>query len=426
MACAQNFPLTELCTKRFGNPVKGSAGRGNYTPFYIVLHKLSVGMTDYDLEMQVDIPSSTVYQSTPKSVHYLVNGYGAIHQYVKTNDVAWGFNGIVNPSISIPSGITSSNIDNIAIHIAWTSDGMTTEGIRAVQELVCCLALEYNVPPDLVHIIPAYYIDDRYVNLQHLPLDFVESVSTCVTNGGVKPPTNEFVTVPGLVLLKLEECCKKNKEDILALSARLDDYDAWKPTVEARLVDLQGQIDTLNGSIGAISSAIPMINSAIAGLTTTISDIKACVRKICPEFCDDLSCDDIHYQLSGMQLITPHQPVRINFQNKISDSIPNSVITGSLWTAHLTCPCVRKVTVVARLALSNWCAGRKAWIDMIDCNGRTRISEFKSGGEMKPVNLPVGEAIIPASSLCDVYFELGTNDTSVKYIDFADVQMICQ
>jgi hypothetical protein len=76
--------------------------------------------------------------------------------------------------------------------------------------------------------------------------------------------------------------------------------------------------------------------------------------------------------------------------------------------------------------MADWCAGKKAWIDMVDCNGRTRIAQYVAPGGPASVSL-VGSAVVTTPPTCDVYFEIGTNDTtdSFKRLVYARAKITC-
>lgn len=435
MACSLNFPLSEVCTAdRFGLPVKGVPGRGSCQPLAFVIHRLPMAMAQYDLEVGRPIAATHYYTvpPTPRSVHMLFAGTGVAHQYVKPEDVAWGINGLSDPTADALAAICDTAYpDRSLIHLAFDSAGATPDAIRSMANAICCWALKFNIPVDAAHVLDAADFNDGEDALGGVPLQLIQDAAACVQAGGALPPADPIPPGLGATIQQLIACCNTNTAAIAQLSADLDALSAWKAATVAELAALQTTVAALQSCCAQLDT-IPAINGQIADLLSCVNTIKACTDRLCPDPCATGDCYDIHYQLAGSaskQVITPNAPVRINASTKIDDAPAplTQVVAGPLWTARLECACNWTVAVTAQLAMGEWCAGKKVWIDMVSCSGRVRVAEWTStGGPSAPVLSGNGVVVVPPAP-CTVYFEIGTDDTTapLRTLEYADVQLTC-
>lgn len=404
--------IPAFCSSRFGVPVPKKYGRKGKTIKYIVLHQLSMTMQDYSMVVQSDINFSEKYDKDPRSLHYLVNGFGAIQSYVKDSDAAWGINKILEPTVNL-YGETENSIDNICLHVGVEFGGLTEIARKSLSKIVCCLINKHSLTSG--DVILAININEDQDNLTQFP-DLTYDLEDC-ENIPNPPVDNPNQTVP--------ECCEDNAAAILLLEDKITDITADIASSKVDLITLKSRVDTFDGRIAQYQQNFVGVNAQISELTRRLAALEECAD--CVDECKEKNCQKIHYRSFGTeayQLITPNQPVRINFKNKVSDNTPPSVTVGPLWSATLSCPCNTRMAVNLRLKGDTYCEGKQVWVDAVtSCAGVIRLTEF-SPNTTSPLQIN-SSAFLFAPQNCTIYFEIGTNDLFAKTLEFAEVLFEC-
>ena len=355
---------------------------------------------------------SEKYEKDPRSLHYLVNSFGAIQSYVKDTDAAWGINKILEPTVNL-YGENENSIDNICLHVGVEFGGLTEIARKSLSKIVCCLINKHGLTSG--DVILAININEDQDNLTQFP-DLTYDLNDC-ENIPNPPVGNPNQTIP--------QCCDENLAKITLLEDKITNAVADISSLRIDLTTLKNRVDTFDGRIAQYQQNFSGVNAQMSELTRRLAALEICAD--CVDECVEKNCQKIHYRSFGTeasQLITPNQPVRINFNTKVSDNTPPIVTVGPLWNAVLTCPCNTKITVNLRIKGASYCPNKKIWVDLIsECSGSIRLGEV-SPTNTNPLSLS-GSAFILNPVGCNVYLEIGTNDLEPKLLEFSEILIEC-
>lgn len=432
MSCAFNFYVSEVCTKRFGYP-KGSFGRANCQPLAIVIHQLKMSYEEYVADLSRDLSSSSLYTNPviPRSVHFLFNRDGNGVHVVDTGDTAWGLNGMQNPT-AVASAIVGAQTypDRVLLHIAFEDGGCTSQALQSAANVICCWALQYNIPIDAAHILDAVEFNDDEDFLGGVPQILFQMASACFAQGGAMPPPDPIPSGLAVTIAALQKCCTDRTNEVIALTARIAALENFRAQDRALIDDLLARVVSLEHNQFP-TNLLPGIFSQLNALTQEVEKLKICAHKVCGDDCPPTTCTNIHYRIdreSQYQLIPPlvNTWLFANGSTKIDDSVPPQVLNSALWNAYLTCACSWKIQVTVHISLRDWCAGKEIWLDMVSDLGRQRLdTKVQAGGLNDPTLTGSTVLVVPPNT--NVHFEIATNDNRMAQIivDYADVQITC-
>lgn len=404
---------SDFCSERFGVPIAQKYGRSGKDIKYIVLHKIGMSMQDFARDVQLPMSLSERLPDKPASLHYLVNESGAVHHYIKESDSAWGLSQISSPSVDV-FGEISQTIDRICLHIGF--EELTPIAEKTLAKVVCCTLQKYSLTLDSV--IAAYNINELQDNIDHVNYSLIQRIKACLDGTEYVPPTSTPVQVT-------TPCCKElgNRLDVvdLKIEALVSELDAQI----AKNNSLTSEVNTFLGLIAQQQANSQAFNKQVAELTRRLTALEICAN--CIDECSSKNCQKIHYRSTSVnanQFITPNQPVRINFNTKVSDNIPPSVTVGPLWNALLSCDCNTQITVNLRIKGASYCPNKIIWVDMVsDCGGKIRLGQV-APTTTAPLTL-TGSAFLLSPKDCNLYFEIGTNDLEPKILEFSEVLIQC-
>lgn len=410
---SQCFTYTaDFCSSRFGAPLSQKFGRGGKEVKYIVLHQLSKKAEDFRNDVQTSIPFSQKYTTDPRSLHYLVNEYGAVNSFIKESDTAWGINGINSPTINL-FGETENTIDRICLHVGVESGGWTNLSENVLAKIICCSLQKYEL--EIEAVILSYNINEAQDNLSVIPYALLQKIKTC-EDGNFTPP----VPIP-----LLPTCCETLIKTVADLEAKVLTLSSEINTQNEQYLQLKSEIAAVVGLNSQYNNNFILINGQFSEITRRMTALETCTD--CVDECKEKNCQKIHYRstsVNAKQHITPNQPVRINFNTKVSDNTPPIVTVGPLWNAVLSCPCNTKITVNLRIKGASYCPNKKIWVDLIsECSGSIRLGEV-SPTNTNPLSLS-GSAFILNPVGCNVYLEIGTNDLEPKLLEFSEILIEC-
>lgn len=433
MNCNFNFSIFDVCTKRFGIPVKGRDGRGNCAIKGIVLHKVRLPYAEYLAEMQRDIPSSFIFTDPvyPRSVHYLFDEFGNAVRAVVDENPAWGLNNLLFPTQRALNLIVNQAYPDLSLlHIAIDSAGFTQNSISNIAKLICCLCIEYGIPADADHIVDAVEFNEDEDYLGGVPLQLFQLVTSCIQAGGNQSPQDPIPAGLAQTILELRACCADKETKITALTQRVAVLETQATQAQTDITNLLGRVFALESN-QLPTTALPAIYAQINTLTQAVEKLKVCASKVCGDECPPTTCRNIHYRIDReeqYQLIPPlvNTWLFANGSTKIDDSVPPQVLNSALWTAQLSCSCAWKISISVHIQMRDWCASKEIWIDMVTDTGRFRIATSQQTGGLDAPTL-TGSTVLVVPPDANVHFEIASNDNRMAQIivDYADVQITC-
>lgn len=234
MTVPYSFKLPNITTKYttvFGLPTRGTFGRGIYVPKSIVLHSLRVPLDTYDAQVLHPERTAirTLAQSRHPSLHFAIGYDGECHQYVDTNDVAWGMWDYWQSEYPdpFPEGAftwltTYPDIspDYYCIHIGAmsgmfglqqnepiTSIPMSESSKTIHARLIAYLCNQYNIICNTANVVRHELIDLQFVgdcigDADYPYAEILARAQTIIANGGEldaifdREPTLEEITGP--------------------------------------------------------------------------------------------------------------------------------------------------------------------------------------------------------------------------------------
>ena len=228
---SQCFTYTaDFCSPRYGAPVGQKFGRGGKEIKYIVLHQLSKKSEDFRNDVQTSIPFSKKYTTDPRSLHYLVNEYGAVNSFIKESDTAWGINGINSPTINL-FGETENTIDRICLHVGVESGGWTNLSENVLAKIICCSLQKYELETEAV--ILSYNINEAQDNLSVIPYTLLQKIKTC-EDGSFTPPS----PIP-----LLPTCCETLTKTVAELEDKVSALTSEINTQNEQYLQLKSELD---------------------------------------------------------------------------------------------------------------------------------------------------------------------------------------
>lgn len=411
MSCA----TVDFCTRRF------DTGRNGCNVNAIVLRSLQMSAEQYFAWIKTGIPQD--YETaSPKSVHYVVDHNGHTYNIVDTAHTAWGIDDFDNASYPLSqAGCGNSQYIYIGLEDA---DNLSDIQYAKLVDLVCCIAIEHNIAINRLHIITEADLHPGIAEITELPNLLLGDVNACVLNGGLEPLPNIGDLEDRIE--ELEECCETATSAIAALETLTDGLPQRITVLEARVTELEALETDSQNRIDVLEGQISGMTNQILAIMNILQEHQICIDKVCPK---PNNCLPITYSLEPRQsmLLTPNVPVWVNFPNKIEDTVTDSVLTGPLWTATLTCECNYAITVTVGLEPSEYCAGKEVWLDVVACGNTYRV-ETVSPGEGNHTVMLTGTIPLSVPPTCnDVHVMVGTNDitTPFKTIRYGNINIRC-
>lgn len=397
--------------------------RDGYTPTAIVLRGISASKETYLSWVQRTLADPSHATDIPKATHYYLDADGNVLQLLNNSDNAKSFDNF--------TGVTWPLFDSVAGNKQFVSIGIPTTSLStpartALVELVCCIIAEY---------LPTLELTDQHILVDHditssgliteLPENFIEGVSTCLTERGLTPVPN---------LGDLVECCAENTnaiesliERVVALEELTEPIPGQISTHTTQITELQEQVAALQEQVAAMQAVIDSQQTSINSIINTLLEHAECIAKVCPE---PDGCLPIHYTLlPGEQVFVPYAvATRINFTHKISDTVPPSVFPGPMWTTHLTCECNWSITASVTFASSDWCQGGRAKLIVVACGVQYVLQDRlinSSGPQTISLSGSIGIGVPPECS--DIHVAVLVNDdtTPAKLVIAGEVEMEC-
>lgn len=413
MANCDRLTISTKCSDFFK-----SGRQGVPIPVSFMLHALPMGSEAYFGLQQGNVPPGS-FTSFPKSVNFVVTEDGNIVQTVPLTDTPIALDKMSNPTWPLLGMYSALDFNAMFIHIGIAGGVPTAFQQQVVSSLVCCLSVDYGIPVDLQHVIPAIQLDDTRDVLEFTPPNIVPLAQACRANGGVSNPPN------------MVDCCNRigELENIVAglqlqintLLPLLSQFSQLASLVQL----LQSQLNALIIKVDSSIADLPSIKEQLVTLISMVNAQQSCVNKLCG--CAD-HVTPIHYQItspSNYQVITPNVNVRVNAKEKVSDELPPNVLVGPLWTATLKTERSWTVEILARLEISDWCQGKSFWVD-ITINGVTsRIGIWTASHSGQDIAQVSGSVVLSVPPNQVISFSVGTDDvtTSTKTLSYFDVRM---
>jgi hypothetical protein len=411
MTCATINP----CTRRL------TTGRAACNITAIVLRNLGMSSEQYLNWIATNIQED-YHTQNPKSVHYIVSQNGASYNVVSPQDTAWGMDQFNGPQYPLwASDCGNSQFIYVGLENAAT---LSNAQYGTLVNLLCCVALEHNIAVDALHIITEQDLSSELTGITILPSLLLADVLVCRNNGGV-PPLPNIGDLEDRIE-ELEECCELVKDAVVLIQTSIDGLPQRVTDLESRVNELEALEGDSQNRIGALEGIVNGFTSQIQALMNIIQQHQICIDRVCPPL---NNCLPITYTLEPRQqmLLTPNVPVWINFPNKVEDTVTDSVLTGPLWTANLTCECNYAITVTIGLEPSEWCDGKRVWLDVVACGNTYRVQEIVPGEGNQTVML-TGTIPLSVPPVCnDVHVMVGTNDitTPFKTIRYGNINIAC-
>jgi hypothetical protein len=408
---------------------------GRYTPGRemlptirgIVLIDLTLSAEQYLLTTQCGVERDFPL-GYPKSVHYVVTANGAVQNLVNVQNTAWGLDEYYN--VNVPTIPTTQDPSTPWVFLGLeNTDGggcnISTDQLDSLVDLICCICREFNLAPTDETILTAYDLNSHLDTLTFLPITLIGLVQSCMENAGSSPTlTNGQLQQ---ILDNLQACCDTHTSSIQELFVRLMAVEQTLPALSASVASLTNRVTSLEADWALYLPMIGGLSAQLQSLQALYLNMKACTDAMCPATTTGVA--SIHYTIpAGMgQTITPNVPVWINFPTKISDTIPNSVLPGPLWSANLTESCIHQIDVIVRLDSSSWCAGKKARLILVACGSTVVLNEQILPGGGSTVTL-FGSTVVTVPPACpDVHVMVWTDDitTPAKVVSSGDIQIRC-
>ena len=408
MACQFD---TEICSPRYGYPVKGNAGRGTYAPLAIILHKLPFTFSLADFQTT----SSYNPVNGAQSVHYLIDGSGVIVNLVNPDNVAWGLRGLQTSDSQAIALFTAPVVDLQAIHIGYED---TTSFVK-MAGLICCLASTYNI--DYANIYMVAQLDFWQYNQDcdlELPLLLSEALEDC--SGIDILPDPPVPIVP--------QCCTDNTELINALALNISTLEARVTTLETTvgsLEDTSTAVDNLNILVGSLQDTIALqqaklitISNSFLNIIQKVNAHQACIDKMCPA----PICVDPHYVCSVLQP-NINNAVPLTFCTRLSDYTP-PIINNAAYS-NIIAP--RTGDWYLKLNLnyeaSSACNGAKIKVELVDCNGiRTLLHEETISSSTLTPSVHIAEVVTIAGN-CATRIEWSSTSAFITNLVYSEIYL---
>lgn len=408
------FPFNDICSPRYGKPIRGSEFRQVPKPYLFVIHSIDSSVEDYLTMVQSSIPLSVRYYGTPRSVHFYIPNENIPYALVSPDNTAWGFNepydqdGITQYITQMPL-----NPDASVIHIAFEKCDISNSAVDWGARVICCLGKIYDIPVDETTVIDAVEISPDLDGLQRNP----DLIARLLSNKGIcDTPLNPPISIVDPNLL---QCCIDNSAAIRSINEELTRLRAEIALLKAEDIRLA----TLVSNVEACCAQNEAIANQINELTQLVLQMKECTDCVCPNV---VPKESIHYSCSEIQTVTSNTYRAVNFCNKIADSTPPSVLTGPMWTDCIKTVGRHTIKAIVRLRSRRWCAGKKIRMEAIVCGNRYLLQEITTTNGTYPVTLDnsASPLLMNISSQCCVSIEVFTNDMTdvLSFIEYADYE----
>lgn len=405
----------EHCTTRF------SKGRGNFPkPGGIVLVALRKPIEEYlKVTSTLSYPKNTDL-GFPMAVNYAIAFSGTTYEIVEPDNTAWTFPNVVGSTWPLLTGDPNQQLITIGIETP-----LNESGNKQLKQLLCCLCVEYSIPPDAMHIVLENAIKSNWDILIEWPPDreIIGYVNACVSAGGVNPGLASWSTI-----LPRVEALEEAYENLVTCDTEL----ACSIDAQAlKIIELQQQINllqtSLTSNVQALQYQINTLLQTIQSMTSQINQMKVCIDVVCPTAPIGYYID---YELTpaNEQTITPNVPVWLNLPVMIADNTPLVVTPGPLWNAELTVPCTYSISANALLAISDYCKDSVVYLDLIACGQPIRLATWIAPSDGTFIATLSGTTMLNTPPLCnDVHLVLGTNDitTPNKVVTHAQITIQC-
>lgn len=183
------------------------------------------------------------------------------------------------------------------------------------------------------------------------------------------------------------------------------------PTDDAPLRAIWDQINTINCRLAALEA----LQVQVAALEATIARYALCLAEVCPQ---RQLLAPIFYTVTAPQTFGAFNPYRVNFNNRVSDTVPPSVTTGPLWGVQLQ-EGVYDIEAQVVIDTSEWCAGKQVWLDLHLCGKIIRYDTRVLPQGLATVTL-YGNTQQVITMPCKAFFTVTTDDTTVPIRTISD------
>lgn len=409
-----------------------TVGRPAGDPVGIVIH-----ITDRDAiniaSTQAITSKWLVRNQLAAGYHFVVEYDGNVIQLQHITDVVPNLHHAWIPTVDWlpyhPANNPNPNPDPYVVHVALASiakgcTGMTEAQYLALQQIICCILETYpNLPltnivtPDEINRDPSEPYLLAYEDFSIPSTLVIDTTRRCASLGGGSSTSG----------------CDEGSGDGGAGVNGIPPVPACCDANTAAIAGLQLQINNLTGLvlglIPTINTSAPLAQAAydeVQSMRLYLESVKHCLDCLCPA---DVAKGVIEYRLQAVgdaQVVTPNVNRWINFASKITDLVPERVMTGPLWTANLDGG-THNAEVSVRYAPADYCAGCKVWLDIVQCGVRTRVAELTLTGGVQPVTISWNGAITITTPCPDLHFETGTDSTlgtpSYKVVEYASFKV---
>jgi hypothetical protein len=164
------------------------------------------------------------------------------------------------------------------------------------------------------------------------------------------------------------------------------------------------ELERLKCRVGALEG----LYTQVASLEAVLARYSVCLNELCPP---RQLLTPIFYTVTLPQSFGAFVPYRVNFNNRVSDTVPPSVTTGPLWNVQLQ-EGMYDIEVQVQLDTSAWCAGGQVWLDLNLCGTVIRLNTQVMNQGNASVIL-YGKTQQTLTSPCKAYVTVGTDDTTV-------------
>jgi len=385
-------------------------------------------LEEYDVAVQAALPRA--YNTTiPKSLHFLIDQVGNIHQYVDIEDTAWGVDELDNPTW--PGIVTfdanfSTEINAAFIHIGFCNALYPSpEAVLAAAKIIGGLCVEYNLIVSVDTVITASTLDETRpsYDLVALPTNLLAFAQAQLLLAEPAPDVDALTQL----VQELSDGLAQAQQDIIDLQA----------LTTPGLADLINSHELTKGRVTDIEDALTLANlpklredlddalATILIMQATLQEHQACIDEVCPP---PGTGTTINYQLQAgsSAVLTPGADVRLNLATQIADTEPASVVVGPLWNAHVEVEGTWTINAAFSCPALEWTNGKKVWLDLVTSNGNTRIAEWTapSAGVHSATASGASVRVVPPTT--DMYLRAGTDEVlapGARVITYAALSM---
>jgi len=385
--------------------------RGTNAPKAIVLRGISSPISTYLTWIQTTLLDPAHATTDPKSVHYVVDETGVLTFVLGVSHTATALDHFTDntwPLFEIGEGNAQF------IYLGVPQEPWNSQVYTAIVEAVCCIIAEH-VPlleVDDLHILVDGSLSSQGMFLE-LPVNLLGEVRACLLERGIAPVGT---------IHDLFACCEQNSEDIAQLQTDLDALEAIVAPLPdqvaantSAIAALQATLTSLQSTVAALQATVAANQASINSIINTLLEHQACINIVCPQ---PNSCLPIHYTLlPGANTMVPYEiATRLNFTHKVSDTVPESVYPGPLWTAELTCESNWAIQATANFASTDWCAGSSAQLIVTACGVDYIVHDYVvPAAGLQTVQLSGSIVIGVPPSCSDVHVSVVVHDDTTPF-----------